>query len=152
MFQRSSQRIKTTDTFIGHGTDMNGTVHSQSNVRIDGKFTGELSSNGTITVGERGEAHSTLSARHVVVAGTVIGDIKTTGKLLITSSGQVMGHCESGLLVVEEGGILNGTSMVDRDAKEEAATNDTAFVQEPPGRERGEKKDDTAAVEEKQAG
>ncbi|CAH8718300.1 polymer-forming cytoskeletal protein [Paenibacillus thiaminolyticus] len=147
MFQRSSQRIKPTDTFIGHGTDMNGTIYSQTNVRIDGKFTGELSSSGTITIGERGEAHSTLTARHVVVAGTVVGDIKTTGKLLITSSGQVLGHCESGLLVVEEGGILNGTSMVEREAREGAAA-----VHEPPGREREEKKDDKADIAEKQAG
>ncbi|PZM64108.1 bactofilin family protein [Paenibacillus dendritiformis] len=152
MFQRSSQRIKPTDTFIGHGTDMNGTVHSESNVRIDGKFTGELSSSGTITVGERGEAHSTLTGRHVVVAGIVVGDIKTTGKLLITSSGQVLGHCESGLLVVEEGGILNGTSMVDREVKEGTAANGAAAAHEPPERECGEKKDDKAAVEEKQAG
>ncbi|CAH8772954.1 bactofilin family protein [Paenibacillus dendritiformis] len=152
MFQRSSQRIKPTDTFIGHGTDMNGTVHSESNVRIDGKFTGELSSSGTITVGERGEAHSTLIGRHVVVAGIVVGDIKTTGKLLITSSGQVLGHCESGLLVVEEGGILNGTSMVDREVKEGTAANGAAAAHEPPERERGEKKDDEAAVAEKQAG
>ncbi|MBG9794717.1 integral membrane protein [Paenibacillus dendritiformis] len=151
MFQRSSQRIKPTDTFIGHGTDMNGTIHSQSNVRIDGKFTGELSSSGTITVGERGEAHSTLIARHVVVAGTVVGDIKTTGKLLITSSGQVVGHCTSGLLVVEEGGILNGTSMVDREAKEGASAN-AAAAHEPPEREREEKQDGKEAVAAKQAG
>ncbi|BFH24719.1 polymer-forming cytoskeletal protein [Paenibacillus melissococcoides] len=150
MFQRSSQRIKPTDTFIGHGTDMNGTIHSQSNVRIDGKFTGELSSSGTITVGERGEAHSTLIARHVVVAGTVVGDIRTTGKLLITSSGQVLG--QSGLLVVEEGGILNGTSMVDREAKEGTATNVAAAAHEPPEREREAKQDDKDAVAAKQAG
>lgn len=150
MFQRSSQRIKPTDTFIGHGTDMNGTIHSQSNVRIDGKFTGELSSSGTITVGERGEAHSTLIARHVVVAGTVVGDIRTTGKLLITSSGQVLG--QSGLLVVEEGGILNGTSMVDWEAKEGTATNVAAAAHEPPEREREAKQDDKDAVAAKQAG
>ncbi|GAC43804.1 bactofilin family protein [Paenibacillus popilliae] len=151
MFQRSSQRIKPADTFIGHGTDLNGTIHSPSNVRIDGKFTGELSSSGTITVGERGEVHSILAARHVVVAGTVVGDIKTTGKLLITSSGQVRGRCESGLLVVEEGGILNGTSMVERDTKEDAAPNGAAAAHDPPERGRGEKQDNKTTIADKQA-
>lgn len=117
--RRAAYQPKQTDTFIGPGTAFEGNIHCESNIRIDGKFKGEITSSGSITIGERGEAHSTLSASFIVIAGTVVGDIHTSGKLLITSTGQVCGNCESGLLIIEEGGILNGTSLVERPAPTE---------------------------------
>lgn len=123
MFQRSSHPLKQGDTFIALGTQLEGTIHCEANIRIDGKFTGKLECDGTITIGKCGEVQSSLCATHIIVAGTVIGDLHATGKLSITSTGQIFGNCLCEILRIEEGGLLNGSSLMERSSNP-VASND----------------------------
>lgn len=117
MLRRSTQQPKHSDTYIAPGTQLEGAIRCEANIRIDGKFTGEVTCSGTITIGEHGEAHSTLTANHIIVAGSVVGDIHASGKLVISSTGQVCGNCLSEVLLIQEGGLLNGTSLMERSSE-----------------------------------
>lgn len=114
MFNRSSGHSGKIDTLISHGTEIEGTIRCPGNLRIDGIFRGEIISKGIVVIGERGEAHSNISAKLVIVAGKVVGELKTEGRLTITSTGSVCGNSEAKYLVVQEGGILNGSSLIER--------------------------------------
>ncbi|MBN3523436.1 bactofilin family protein [Paenibacillus apiarius] len=150
MFRRRAKyQPQQTDTFIGHGAEFEGNICCESNIRIDGKFKGEIISSGSITIGDRGEAHSTLSAGLIVIAGTVVGDIHASGKLLITSTGKVCGNCESAVLVIEEGGILNGTSLVEQPAP---AEGHSGAHKEKPKEKGSDSESEEKKVNEKQAG
>ncbi|WP_268623624.1 bactofilin family protein [Paenibacillus alvei] len=117
MLRRSTQQPKHSDTYIAPGTQLEGAIRCEANIRIDGKFTGEVTCSGTITIGEHGEAYSTLTANHIIVAGSVVGDIHASGKLVISSTGQVCGNCLSEVLLIQEGGLLNGTSLMERSSE-----------------------------------
>jgi cytoskeletal protein CcmA (bactofilin family) len=52
----------------------------------------------------------------------VIGDITTTGKLTITASGQIDGNVDVAKLIIVEGGLLNGSSKMERVAAAAAPT------------------------------
>ncbi|MGZ9583852.1 bactofilin family protein [Paenibacillus marinisediminis] len=111
---KSVRASGTIDTLISHGTEIEGTIHSPANLRIDGVFKGEIITQGVIVIGEKGEAHSNMTAEQIIVAGKAVGDLKSRGRLTITSSGVVCGNCECEYLIVDEGGILNGSSIIER--------------------------------------
>ncbi len=103
-----------TDTLIGVGTEMNGFLKSLAGVRIEGAYNGDIESKEDIVIGEGGVAKSNITARDVTIAGKVYGDVHTRGKLVITPTGQLHGNCLAAILLVQEGGILNGTSQMER--------------------------------------
>jgi cytoskeletal protein CcmA (bactofilin family) len=103
-----------TDTLIGAGTEMNGYLKSMAGVRIEGAYHGDIESNGDIVIGEGGVAKSNITARDVTIAGKVYGDVHTRGKLVITPTGQLHGNSHASILLVQEGGILNGSSQMER--------------------------------------
>lgn len=110
-----------TDTLIGQGTEIEGTLACEANLRIEGKFSGVIESKGSVIVGERAVALSHISAREVTIAGKVYGDVNTEGKLTITSTGQMYGDVlGAASLVITEGGILHGSSrMQPKDAEQD---------------------------------
>lgn len=103
-----------TDTLIGQGSSAEGRLECEANLRIEGKFNGEIECVGQVIVGETGEARSNIIGADIVVAGKVIGDIISHGRLTITGSGQVDGNVNVAKLVIVEGGLLNGSSQMEK--------------------------------------
>jgi cytoskeletal protein CcmA (bactofilin family) len=94
--------------FIDQGSEFEGKLSFKDTVRIDGRFSGEISSENTLIVGESGEIEATISSTNVVVSGTVIGDIKATRQIILHKTAQVEGNLETPSFVVEEGAVFNG--------------------------------------------
>ncbi len=103
-----------TDTLIGQGSSAEGRLECEANLRIEGVFNGEIECVGQVVVGETGEARSNIIGADIVVAGKVIGDIISHGRLTITGSGQVDGNVNVAKLVIVEGGLLNGSSQMEK--------------------------------------
>lgn len=110
--RRSQKEPVATDTLIGQGSEITGTLNCEANLRIDGIFNGEIVSQGHVTVGEYAIARSNISAREVIIAGKLYGDITTSGKLTITSTGEMFGDVNASALIIMEGGALSGTSTM----------------------------------------
>lgn len=95
--------------FIGDVTKFTGEVHFKSMLRIDGHFSGSVSSeDGTLVVTDG--AQLTRAVIEVAVAkinGTVEGDIHATKELVLGRSASVTGKVSSPALTVEEGAQLN---------------------------------------------
>jgi len=114
--QRSS--FRSTDTLIGHGGILEGKVHCDTNLRIEGSFSGEIECSGTVTVGEQSTVHSMIIADEVVIAGKVYGDIYAERQIIMTGTGQLHGNLTTGSLSIMEGGLLNGSvSMKEQPAQ-----------------------------------
>ena len=61
--------------FIDQGSEFEGKLSFKDTVRIDGAFSGEISSENTLIVGESGEIEATIRSTVVVISGSVVGDI-----------------------------------------------------------------------------
>lgn len=116
--KRASER---TDTLIGPGSEMEGVLQCEDNLRIDGRFNGAIESQGCVTIGEHAIARSNISAREVIVAGKVYGDVTAESRLTITSTGQMYGDVYAASLIVMEGGVLNGASRMEEQSSSQAA-------------------------------
>jgi cytoskeletal protein CcmA (bactofilin family) len=100
------------NSIIGEGTRFKGEFDLNGLLRIDGDFTGVIRTKGKVLVGQNGRAECTLHAGTVVVGGVVRGEIVSTEKVIILSTGLVIGNISTPRLIVEEGVIFNGSCRI----------------------------------------
>lgn len=100
------------NSIIGEGTRFKGEFDLNGLLRIDGDFTGVIRTRGKVLVGQNGRAECTLHAGTVVVGGVVRGEIVSTEKVIILSTGLVLGNISTPRLIVEEGVIFNGSCRI----------------------------------------
>ena len=102
-------------------------------VRIEGTVDGTIQSEGEVIVAPGGLVTGIVLAKHLVVTGTVKGIVKITECLEIHGTGLVEGEVEVGRLVVDEGGILQGTCL----RRDEPKAPEVAKGGSLPGQEKG---------------
>lgn len=114
MLKESKKAQRPTDTLIGQGAEFEGRMEGQANLRIEGQFKGEIVAAGDVIIGEKGVAHSNISAQNVIIAGKVIGDVATKGKLILLTTGQLCGNYSGPSLIIHEGADFNGSSQMEK--------------------------------------
>ena len=100
------------NSIIGEGTKFRGEFEINGLLRIDGDFEGTIRTSGKVLVGLNGRARCNIYAETTVVGGVVEGNIFCSEKLIVLSTGMVLGSVASPRLVVEEGVILNGNCRI----------------------------------------
>lgn len=100
------------NSIIGEGTRFKGEFDLNGLLRIDGDFSGVIRTRGKVLVGRNGRAECTMHAGTVVVGGVVKGEITSSEKVIVLSTGLVLGNITTPRLIVEEGVILDGTCRV----------------------------------------
>jgi cytoskeletal protein CcmA (bactofilin family) len=100
------------NSIIGEGTKFKGEFDIEGLLRIDGDFSGTIRSKGKILVGLNGRAQCDIYAETIIIGGIVRGNILATGKIIILSTGMVLGNISTPCLVIEEGVIFNGQCRI----------------------------------------
>lgn len=111
---KDKKRYDSTDTLIGQGTHVDGTLISEAGLRIEGEYRGDIECKGDVIIGECGIARSNITARDVTVAGKVFGDITTKGRLTVTATGQLHGNVTASTLLIQDGGVFTGNCRMER--------------------------------------
>ncbi|MAO46745.1 MAG: hypothetical protein CL823_06295 [Crocinitomicaceae bacterium] len=94
---------------IVEGTVIEGVIKSESNLRIDGEFTGELITKGRLVVGPKGRVQGTVHCLCCDVEGTLEGEVTVLELLAMKASSTVQGDLYYGQLSVEAGAKALGT-------------------------------------------
>jgi len=110
-----------TESVIGPDDFFDGAYRSERGVRIQGNVRGSIESHQYIFVEASAQVAANLSAEDITIAGNFDGKIECRHRLEITSSGKVHGHVETALLVVQEGGLLDGELQMGRSVADTAA-------------------------------
>ncbi len=72
-----------------------------------------MESQSNVIIGENARVVANVAAFNITVAGSVEGNVKAIGRLEILSTGRVMGDVQAGSLLIEEGGVFHGQSLMD---------------------------------------
>ena len=111
-----SDHIIESDSFInsivGEGTTFHGELRLNGLLRVDGDFSGTIRTSGKVLIGKSGRAECTIRANTVVVGGIVRGNIYAEEKVIVLSTGMMIGNIHSPRLIAEEGVILNGNCLI----------------------------------------
>ena len=100
-------------TIVGVGARLDGNLVSAGSLRIDGQVKGQINADGDVTLSPQSQVEADIRAQNVSVAGRFKGNIAVKGKAHLARGGRVDGNITSKSLVVEEGGIFHGQSIMD---------------------------------------
>jgi cytoskeletal protein CcmA (bactofilin family) len=75
---------------------------------LNGKFTGEITSNDTLIIGDKGVVSANIKAGVVLVNGEVVGNILASERVELRGTARVFGDVEAPVIVVEEGVLFEG--------------------------------------------
>ena len=108
--------IKSSDVeaFLGKNTSFEGKMSFEGMARLDGKFDGEIFSGDMLIIGETAIVNAEINVSTLVIDGKVSGNVSATGKIEIHSTGKLYGNITSPILVIEEGGLFDGTCKMEK--------------------------------------
>jgi len=96
------------NAFLGAGTSYEGKLHFEGSVRIDGTFQGEVSSEGTLVVGQDAKVQGLIHVGQLVLSGALRGTVEAREKVVLHRSAHLVGCVSTPSLVMEEGAVLEG--------------------------------------------
>ncbi len=96
------------ETVLSKDAVFKGTIESKDSVRIEGHLTGEVTSEGTITVGSTGKVDGDLKGRHISTAGLIKGSIQASEKVELKGTSRLEGDLVTVRLVIEDGARFEG--------------------------------------------
>lgn len=99
------------DSILGNQTEGKGEIKSKGTLRIDGVYEGIVEGD-WIILGETARVKGEMIAREVMVGGRFEGRILAKERLEIKPKGEVFGDIKTKKLVMSEGGILEGHSVM----------------------------------------
>ncbi|HTG47724.1 MAG TPA: polymer-forming cytoskeletal protein [Actinomycetota bacterium] len=100
-------------TVVGVGARLEGNVVSAGSLRIDGQVKGQINADGDVVLSPQSQVEADIRAQNVSVGGRFKGTIVVKGKAHLARGGRIDGNITSKTLVVEEGGIFHGQSIMD---------------------------------------
>jgi cytoskeletal protein CcmA (bactofilin family) len=100
-------------TIIGAGARLEGNVVSAGSLRIDGQVKGQINADGDVTLSPQSQVEADIRAQNVSIAGKFNGNIVVKDKAHLARGGRIDGNITSKTLVVEEGGVFHGQSIMD---------------------------------------
>ena len=100
------------DSLIGGHTRIEGDVFFSGGLRLDGSVRGKVSAlpeqPGTLVVGENGRIDGEVVVPHLVVNGTINGNVIESETLELQSSARVSGDVNYEFITVRPGAIVDG--------------------------------------------
>jgi len=113
------KKIDEINAFLGADTEFEGKLSFKGAVRIDGKFKGEIFTEGTLIVGESAIIESTVHVSHIIVSGEIRGNIIADKRIEIHAPGRVFGNIQAPIIIMEEGVIFEGNCRMQNIEKTE---------------------------------
>jgi cytoskeletal protein CcmA (bactofilin family) len=98
-------------TIISTGTKINGNFELNAKLHIEGEVEGKIESNNLVSIGKTGTIKGELKANKLLVNGVFEGKLDVN-ILEITKGGKVIGEIAIQDLIIEQGGIFEGTSVL----------------------------------------
>ncbi len=105
---KASAKASDLTAFIDEGSEIEGKYTFSGTVMLNGRFRGEIVSNDTLIVGEKGVVNASIRAGVVMINGEVVGNVSASERVELRGSARVYGDVEAPVVVVEEGVLFEG--------------------------------------------
>ncbi len=119
--KQSSEPI---NVFLDKDSVFEGKMTFEGIFRLDGKVEGEICNSGTLIMGETGVLKGRLGVRTLILNGTVEGEVNAKERVEIHSKGKIYGTIFSPILIIQDGGILEGDCKMVTASEEESHLED----------------------------
>jgi cytoskeletal protein CcmA (bactofilin family) len=103
------------NTIIGPNTSVQGDVTAGGFTRVDGNVRGDMDAKGRIVIGERARMKSNITGTAITIGGVVQGNVLASERLVVLSTGLVIGDVITRRIQIDEGCVIHGKITVCRD-------------------------------------
>ena len=100
-------------TLLGKGSEFEGKLTFEGQVRIDGKFSGQIFTKDTLVIGEGARVNAEINAGTVIVNGVVEGNIRAAQLIELHTPGRVKGNMETPALSIDKGVMFEGSCKME---------------------------------------
>jgi len=99
---------------------MQGTLRFDDpvNLRINGKFEGNLSTKGKLMVGQKANIKADIVGEEISIAGNVTGNIKASSSLKLESTAKLLGDISTPKIEISGGAVLDGHLTMSKSGKD----------------------------------
>lgn len=96
------------ESVFGPGVTIDGKIEGDANVRIGGKFTGNIQISGNLNIDKGARVAATIHADTVTIQGELEGNVFANAQVTLLESGQVIGDIKAATLTVAAGSRMRG--------------------------------------------
>jgi cytoskeletal protein CcmA (bactofilin family) len=100
-------------TLLGKGSEFEGKLTFEGQVRIDGKFSGQIFTKDVLVIGDGARVNAEINAGTVIVNGVVEGNIRATQTIELHQPGRIKGNMETPSLSMDKGVIFEGSCKME---------------------------------------
>ncbi len=94
---------------INEGTTITGDISAQTDIRLDGKVLGNISSSSKVVIGPQAQITGHIKCNDLTIEGKIKGNLDVNGILFFRSTAAFEGEVRYKKLIVEEGANISGS-------------------------------------------
>lgn len=121
LFKREEEFVSTrpgeVHTLLGKGSEFEGKLTFEGQVRIDGKFNGQIVTKDVLVIGDGARVNAEIQAGTVIINGTVEGNVRATTLIELKQPGRIKGNLETPALSMDRGVIFEGSLKMENIGK-----------------------------------
>jgi len=96
------------ESIFGPGVTIEGTIEGDADLRIAGKFKGDIQIKGDLSIEKGAHIAAKINAAIVTIAGALEGNILASSQVRLLESGQLIGDLKAPTLTVAAGSRMRG--------------------------------------------
>lgn len=97
---------------LDNSVSIQGSLKFKQSLEFDGKFEGDITSEGRFIVGRRADVQAEINASSVIIYGKVTGNITALERCELKANSHLFGDLQTARLIIEEGATFVGKSEV----------------------------------------
>lgn len=103
--------------FLGAGSEFEGRMTFNENMRIDGRFRGEIASQDLLIIGETGQLQADVAVGSIIINGEFQGTIKAQSTVQLKAPAKVTGEIICPRVSIEDGVIFDGSIQMSKQTR-----------------------------------
>jgi cytoskeletal protein CcmA (bactofilin family) len=106
--RRESAQMDRQESVLGLGVTIEGKLEGNGDVRMAGKFKGEIQIKGNLIIQKGAHLTAKINAEAITIEGELEGTVVASGQVTLAESGQVIGDLKAKTLAVAAGSRMRG--------------------------------------------
>ncbi len=116
------------NAFVGPGSELEGKLNFTGSVRLDGRVTGQITSQGLLIIGPSGRIQSDIEVETIIICGEVRGEVIASDKIELRPPAKVYGTLTTPSLTIHEGVLFEGNCRMTQRGQDDLAGDKIAFL------------------------
>ena len=111
--EESVSRSGELSSLLGKGSEFDGKLAFEGQVRIDGKFSGQISTKDVLVIAEGARVNAEVTAGTVIIHGQFEGNVRAAQLIELKTPARVKGTLEAPALAMDKGVIFEGSCKME---------------------------------------